>query len=713
MNFQLFNCHYREENQIAVIKTGLDSTRRYTFAELNGFLFIANGVNRPQVYDGKITRNMGIEMDGTAPTFVNNTVAGGALAASGKYRYIYQYYNSNRFQPSGFSSSSAELTANASGTHGIRIAIPANAGLEAGVDFAKVFRTLDSGGLYRYDGIIAYTGSAVNYDSKLADASLGEVLGEANINGTSNDDVDDLPPTAPFILSHKGRIAMFGRVMYSLGTAAVTNGNATVTLTGANLTAGMDTWQFLVAGDSKSYTIGTIDVTAQTFKLNDALGTEKTYDGTTNATATYYIYNTGSVFFYSYIDLNGNSRPESFQALGYIPIQPEDGDDASGIGRLAEFWFLGKRNNCYILAGDNPNNFIQRKIPASVGPCSHWSIANDLDGNIIFTHESGIYLTDGTTTIELSKDIRNMFTGKGSAPWFVNQDHITKAHSVYDPINNILRAWVPSQDYWGEGSDSTICDKCLIYDFNKVIVEGKEITVGWTWDDIEAECSAIVKDVNGNPVVYFGDAYGFVKYFSLTATNDGVGLGADTRRGTCTSGDTTSVIDSGATFYTTGSGLQGCFAHAIAGTNAGEIRRITTNTATDITVTPAFSAACDTTTVYAIGGIDSYRKTKIYDFESLQQKSIDKARLVFDVSTSTYSAYFKLFQDFSSTEFVTEYINMDDTKGFHEIRFAANRSIHHQYKFGLHDVDRSETFREVEVDVSLIGLPQARIKKGA
>ena len=78
---------------MTVIKTGLDSTRRYTFAELNGFCFITNGIDRPQVFDGKITRNMGVKMDGTAATFVNNTIAG-ALAASGKYRYIYQYLNS-------------------------------------------------------------------------------------------------------------------------------------------------------------------------------------------------------------------------------------------------------------------------------------------------------------------------------------------------------------------------------------------------------------------------------------------------------------------------------------------------------------------------------------------------------------------------------------------------------------------------------------------
>ena len=697
---------------MAVIKTGLDSTRRYTFAELNGFLFIANGIDRPLVYDGKITRNMGVKMDGTAATFVNNTVAG-ALEASGKYRYIYQYWNSSRNQASGFSPTSAEVTANASGANGIRMTIPANTALEAGVDYVKVFRTLNSGGVYYYDGVKAYTGTQITYDSSVADSAVGEALGEVNDAGTGNNDVDDLPPTAPYIMAHKGRIGAWGRVMYSVGTAAVTNGNSTVTLTGANLTAGMDAWQFLISGDSKAYTIGTIDVTAQTFKLYDALGTEKTYDGTTNATATYFLFNTGSIFYYSYKDLYGNSKPESFEAFGYKPIEPDDGDEASGCIKLGDFWFLAKRNTAYILAGENPDEFKYRKIDLSVGCCSHWTLANNRDGHVIFAHESGVYMTDGSDTIELSADIRNMFSNEGSAPWFVNQDYITLSHGVYDPIGNRYILWVPSTDYLGGGSDSTICDKCLVFDFNKIIVEGKEYTIGWTWYDIPATCSALVKNTKGKQEVWFGDAWGFVKKFSMTATNDGVGSGADTRRGTATSGDTTSIIDSGASFYTTGSGLQGCFAHIIAGTNKGEIRRITTNTANDITVTPAFSAAVDTTSVYAIGGMLSYRKTKVYDFDTLNEKILRRVRIVHDVSTSTYSAYFKLFQDFSTTVFDTQYINMDDSKGFHEIRFAGNRSIHHQYEIGIHDVDRSETFREIEIDVEEIGAPQARGKQGA
>lgn len=695
-----------------VIKTGLDSTRRYTFAELNGWLFFANGIDRTQVFDGTITRNMGVKMNGTAPTFVNNTVAG-ALAASGSYYYIYVYWNSSRNQPSGFSPVSALMTANASGANGIRITIPANASLEPGVDYVKVFRTSDTGAIFYYDGLKAYSGSSITYDSSIADAALGEAAGEVNESGTGNNDVDDLPPTAPYIISHKGRIAMWGGVKYSTGTAAVTNGNSTVTLTGANLTEGMDAWNFLIEGDSKAYIIGSINTGAGTFKLYDALGTEKTYDGTTNGTATYYLYPTGSLFYFSYKDLYGNPRPESYPVTNYLPVQPDDGDEASGIGILGQYWFLGKRKSIYLVAGDSPIEFAARRIDSSVGVCSHWGIANDQNGNIIFPHESGVYITDGSKCVELSKDIRNMFLGTGNYPWKINKQYIDLCHGVYDPIENCYLLWVPSNDYMESGLDSTICDKVLRYDFNDIIVEGSSYKIGWTWDDIPATVSAIIKDQYGNPEVWFGDAWGFVKKFSITATNDGVGSGADTRRGTVTSATVNTLTMATAAFYTTGSGLQGVFVHILSGTGAGQIRRITSNTGTQLTVTPNWGTTPDTTSVFGIGAMHSYRKTKQYDFGTLDEKTIRRARLVFDVVATDYSGYLKLFQDFSTTVKTKQYIRLNDTRGFHEIAFAANRSQHHQYELGIHDVDRPVTFRELEIDVDEIGAAEARKSKNS
>lgn len=75
--------------------------------------------------------------------------------------------------------------------------------------------------------------------------------------------------------------------------------------------------------------------------------------------------------------------------------------------------------------------------------------------------------------------------------------------------------------------------------------------------------------------------------------------------GTATSGDTTTVTDSGATWtadeWNSDANLVGGYAVWIySGTNNGEVRTITDNSTTALTVSPAFSSAIDNTSKYRI-----------------------------------------------------------------------------------------------------------------
>ena len=696
---------------MAEIKTGLVNDQRFSGAVLDGYLHMTNGLDRPVVTDGATTWNMGIKKPTSAATYVNNTISG-SLTAAGTYSYYYVYWNSVRNRHSAFSPVSADMTAGVA-NKGIRITIPANTSLETGVDYVKVYRNLNGGALYYYDGCKAYAGTQITYDSSIADTGLGEVMGELDSDGTTHLDINGLPPTCPYMAAKGGRLGMAGRSVFSSGTAEVTNGSSTVTLSVAP-TTGMDGWRFRVDGDTEEYLITTIDTSAKTFELTDMLGTSRNYQGTTAATATYYLYTNGSIFYYSRKDSYGNVMPESFYAFDYYPVQTDDGDEIKGIGKVKNNWFIPKRNHLYMLAGDTPEEMRDVVIPSGgVGCISHWSITNDRHGNAIFVHDTGVYITDGYNVKSLSHQpdigisIENIFTGKNSPPFSIIKSLLYLCHATYDPETDCVHIWVPTSDYMDTGGDSTICDKDLVYDFNKI--DGKPI--GWYWWDIPASCSEIIHDNNGNPEFWFTDEWGFAKKFDSTATNDGAGSDSNTRRGTATSGDTTSVIDSGATFYTTGSGLQGVFVHIIAGTNAGEIRRITTNTATDLTVTPAFSAAIDTTSVYAIGAINARRLTKVYDFGNLMEKIIRKIRMVFDIESSTYSAFFKHYENFSTTVKNIVYMKLNDTSGYYDCRFPSNRAIHHQYEYGLHDVDKPMTIREVEVDVDTKGTTKSRAKR--
>jgi len=99
-----------------------------------------------------------------------------------------------------------------------------------------------------------------------------------------------------------------------------------------------------------------------------------------------------------------------------------------------------------------------------------------------------------------------------------------------------------------------------------------------------------------------------LKFYSDGANGFGTGvsLGGKTNSvltGTATSGTTTTLTDSGATFPGS-NGLAGFVLEITGGTNPGAARRITSNTGTQVTVASAFSSAIDNTSVYRIWYID-------------------------------------------------------------------------------------------------------------
>lgn len=79
--------------------------------------------------------------------------------------------------------------------------------------------------------------------------------------------------------------------------------------------------------------------------------------------------------------------------------------------------------------------------------------------------------------------------------------------------------------------------------------------------------------------------------------------------GTATSGTTTTLTDTGATW--TINAFTGYYVYITAGSASGESRRISSNTATQLTVAPAFTVAIDATSVYSIsGGPNAYTITQ-------------------------------------------------------------------------------------------------------
>ncbi|KKN73619.1 hypothetical protein LCGC14_0399350 [marine sediment metagenome] len=674
---------------MAIIKSGMQTAYNWNGNELNDLFYMSNGIDRMLVYDLVTVTNMGIRPPPSAATDEGTNLAG-SLTVGGVYKCRFEYYNINKKRSSGFSPASANITCQSNG--GIRVDIPTHTGIDAQVTHIRAYLTADGANIYRYDGIKAYTGTAIEYDFTIAESARITVMGELNSAGTANIDVHGVPFTCPYLMPHDNRMWLFGTRIYSTGTVTMA-ADPTVEGSSTVWTDGMQGMYFQIDGEARIYTIESVTD-------SDTLELTETFAGTTGAGKSYYIYGEDSILYYSYITTTGVVCPESLPqdvVQHWIPVSKDDGFRGTGLKKVGRNAYVSKENALYLLSGDRPANYRVTRIPLSDG-AYHRTMSEDESGNLIYGSRSGVYVSNGNETFSLTKEsIQNIFTGEGNPPWYINKARLEYMHGVYDILNKRYLLWVAS-------SSSSKEDKCLVYDFNKI--DGQPI--GWYWWNIEATCSAIVRDADSKPWVYWGDENGFVYYLNPDATNDAAGMsGAETRRGTATAGASTTLTDSGATFNTTGDGLKACKIKILSGTGIGQERIISSNTGTIITVTASWDTNPDNTSVYAIGYIDAYRKTGWIDFGVLLDKFIRRIKMVFKPQSSTYSAYLKHYADFISTQIGnTQYFNMAEIKGYHSANFAANRAKHHQIEFGICDTDRVIEVRELELEGGVFGTPE-------
>lgn len=677
---------------MTIIKTGLQVDRNYRGAELKDLFYTTNGIDRMQCYDLVTYTNLGIRPPPVKMTDETSNIAG-SLTVGGVYKARFEYWNDNKQIPSAFSPESSNITCQSNG--GIRVDVPTDANIDAQVTHIRAYLTADGANIYRYDGQKAYTGTAIEYDFTIAESARVTVMGELNEGGSANVDMHGIPPTSLCLLAHQSRMWYFGTAIYETGTVTATNASADVVGVGTSFTDGMVGMFFQIKGVSRVYIIESVtDATNLVLTEN--------YGGTTATGTAYAIYGEDSILFYTYIGLTGILYPESVPqgAVQYwLPVSKDDGQPGIGLGLVRtagqDIFIIAKESSMYILSGDRPATYDPIPLSATIGGY-HRTMANTETGELIFAGKQGAYVTNGRSTpTSLTEGvIGNIWTGESDPPWYINKERFKYMHGVY------LK---PRYYLWVASSDSSVEDKCLVYNTTKTDQGG---VVGWEgWYNVKATCSGIVRDADGKPWVYFGDSNGFPCYFDPDTTNDGAGSStAETRRGTATAGASTTLTDTGAQFSITGDGLKGVKIKILSGTGADQERVISSNTSTVITVSSAWDTNPDNTSVYSIGYLDSYRTTGWLDFGSLLDKWIDKIKAVFKVVSTAYSFYIKHYTNFSTTQTgSTKYIDLSKTSGFHKTRLADNRACHHQIKVGLCDTDRPFELRELELEFGTFG----------
>jgi hypothetical protein len=669
----------------ALIASGLKDLLMQA-ATLQSKCFLVNGSSRNVSYDGWVDPvNQSIEAPPACATDEGTNLSG-SLIVGGKYKVKFEYYNKNRSVPSAMSPVSAEITCQSNG--GIKMDIPANAGVDSQVTHIRAYLTANGGSVYRLDDADgkAYTGSAITYDFTVAEASRKVAMGELASDGKSNLDIHGIFPTVKYILAFKDRLWGLGTETFSGGTAAVTNGSKTVTLSDDTLPTGIaDGYtHFHIDGDSRKYLINTrTDDT--NFELVD------NYDGTTGTGKSYYIYGENSYLYYSYTTTGGIPYPESHPSDHYLPINKDDNDVCTGHGVTHNQIVCFKTRSMGIVSGTSQSNYQFTTITTETGCISGYTIDNNDKGDLLFLSEKGLCLTNGNEIVNLSESqIGNIFTGEGNPPWTVEKSLLGSACGAYDILTNRYRLFITE-----DGETQNI--KRVVYDFNKV--NGQAI--GWYEEDgIVARCCGILEDSDGSPKVAFGCDGGsnadkaYVYYYDEDVTNDGAGT-TSTKRGTATAADATSLTDSAATFT---NDILGCNVSIISGTGADQaVRRIyTRDSATKFTIETAWDTTPDTTSVYCIGAINCKRVFKWMDFGFLKAKTLDMIKVIF--KQASHSCYLKIYQDYSTTAKVDKTVDLDTEKGYRMKRLGQNRARLFQLECGLNDVDKPIVLKELQID---------------
>jgi hypothetical protein len=97
-------------------------------------------------------------------------------------------------------------------------------------------------------------------------------------------------------------------------------------------------------------------------------------------------------------------NPRSWPAANFVMLDPNDGDQITGIGVFGPVVIIFKRRKTFVLT--NLDTGANRRISAETGCAAHRSIAETPNGTYFLTLDKGVYITNGSSMQPVSDIIR-------------------------------------------------------------------------------------------------------------------------------------------------------------------------------------------------------------------------------------------------------------------------------------------------------------------
>lgn len=284
------------------------------------------------------------------------------------------------------------------------------------------------------------------------------------------------------------------------------------------------------------------------------------------------------------------NRPHAFPSANFFYIGRQDGHPILTISKHNNMLVIGKRNGVWVLSEDPSANGEPIKI-SSTG-VQNSRLAVTADQVVVRLSPSGFYRS-APTDFSLS-DLREGYIGSD-----VQVDEVALNYASNDMHAVSFRSDKQQHVYFMAPNSSDYSTTVWVYDW------GVSQTGEWVKYKLNTDVYCTAEHLtSGKMELLVGDGYGGVYIWNRGSSDGGASdLDNTELNGTATGATSTTLTDSAQNWVV--DELVGMVVEIVDGAGAGQRRRITANTATEITVA-AWTTNPSTSSVYAIGAIDSF-----------------------------------------------------------------------------------------------------------
>ena len=645
-----------------------------------GFAFALDSDNIPYYFNKQGSWDWMHKDPSVTPTEVHSA-AGNMSAVAGGFKYFYTeihrasgntIHSCHETNPSPISTITGNFTSKK-----VVLTLPASA-VNGFTDKLKIYGTEDGKSIFYYLGWVDIGTTTFDDDNIARDANVAFGKLTTAVDNTVSQTYLNYPvKNHRYLIATKTRILVWGIKKKTDGTASFTNGSATVMGTDSLWTRALVGDYIRKENDTRKYLVS--DWTSAT-----EITISENYGGTTESDVNYVIEGVDDIFRWTAKHpMTAMPMWWAFPTDFYRRVVSKDYSPAMGCNKIGNQPVLFKQHSHYLLS-ESGDDWAVQEARTKVGTGSHWSIVETSElGTLIFvSYEGLVYESTGVEAKDLGIDL-------SKAPGGINRSRLEYIQARW--LDNLK--WY-MLIYSSEGS--SVHDRILFLDYTL-----KE----WVLLGIKINCIGYIKSSDNGQTVFkpwFGTVGGFV-YKGLTGSSLGTGT-SGTVKGTITGKGDDYIDDSTATFFTDGDGHKDVYVSLFDTDGVfQEEQKISSNTATRLTVDTNWTSSPQVGWTYEVGSIRWHWKSKVHDFDNNKSKGLDTVLMNFKKVAEERNVDIKIFvsEDPDMPDDEDQTITFDLSQDYYEpLGIRDNRARYFQYEICGHGVNEEVTIHNLEFELS-------------